>query len=58
MIIGEHNLVIGKISVIISDFSSSLYSAFENTKNYLIKKLKKIIFSINPKTNDPPLNYF
>lgn len=57
MIIGEHNNVIGKVQSIISSFSISTYFYFKKQFNYIIRKLKKIFFRINPLSNSPPLKY-
>lgn len=54
MIIGEHNLIIGKNCAVISDFSLTVFFAFKNTSNYIVKLFNKIIIKIIPISNSPP----
>lgn len=55
MIIGEHNLIIGKINAVISDFSMSLFFYIENKIIFNIYIIKKYIKKILPLVNSPPL---
>lgn len=55
MIIGEKNLIIGKIQTLVSSFSISTFFNFEKQFNYIIKKLKKIYFKIPYLSNSPPV---
>ena len=54
MIIGEHNLIIGTISAVISDFSISIFFRIEKQFNCILKSFKKIIFKIIPISTSPP----
>ena len=54
MIIGEHNLIIGKNYTVISDFSLTVFFAFKNTLNFMVKLFNKIIIKIIPISNSPP----
>lgn len=54
MIIGENNLVIGKICTVISSFSITTFFYFEKSVNYIIKKYKNIFFKVNPLSTSPP----
>ena len=54
MIIGEHNLIIGTIYSVISDFSISIFFRIEKQFNCILKSFKKIIFKIIPISTSPP----
>ncbi len=54
MIIGEHNLIIGTIYSVISDFSISIFFRIEKQFNYILNSFKKIIFKIIPISTSPP----
>lgn len=54
MIIGEKNLIIGKLYSIISEFSITTYNYIEKQINCTLLHLKEIIFLIIPRTCSPP----
>lgn len=54
MIIGESNLIIGKIFSVVSSFSITAFFYFEKSINYIIKEYKNIFFKIKPLANSPP----
>ncbi len=58
MIIGEKNLIIGKIYSIISEFSITTYNYIEKQINCTLLHLKEIIFLIIPRTCSPPFFIF
>lgn len=55
MIIGERNLIIGKINAVICDFSISLFFYFKNIIIFNVSIIKKYI-KILPLVNSPPFN--
>ena len=54
MIISEHNLIIGTIYSVISDFSISIFFRIEKQFNCILKSFKKIILKIIPISTSPP----
>lgn len=54
MIIGEHNLIIGKINSIISDFSISIFVYIINKICFVYNYINVSKVKINPKSNSPP----
>lgn len=54
MIISEHNLIIGTIYAVISDFSISIFFRVEKQFNCILKFFKKIILKIIPISTSPP----
>ena len=54
MIIGEKNLIIGKIFSIISDSSISLFFYIKKQINYTMTQYKKYIIEIIPRKTSPP----
>lgn len=54
MIIGERNLVIGKIFTIISDFCSSTFFYIYPQFNYILLIITKLINKVIPNTTSPP----
>ncbi len=54
MIIGEKNLIIGKIFTIISDFCSSLFFYIHPQINYILLIITKLNNKIIPTTTSPP----
>ena len=54
MIISEHNLIIGTIYAVISDFSISIFFRIEKQFNCILKSFKKIILKIIPISTSPP----
>lgn len=55
MIIGEKNLILGKLFAIISEFSFTSINLYNNEKNFIIKKLKSFFEKIDISCNSPPL---
>ena len=54
MIIGERNLIIGKLFTIISDFCSSTFFYIQPQHNYILLIITKLINKIIPTTTSPP----
>ena len=54
MIIGEKNLIIGKIFTIKSDFCSSAFFYIQPQYNYMLLIVTKLINKIIPNTTSPP----
>ena len=54
MIIGEKNLIIGKIFTVVSNFSMSI-NLFNNLKNYILKSYKIIVHIIKEQNKSPPV---
>ena len=54
MIIGEKNLVIGKIFTVISDFYSSTFYYILPQFNYILLIVTKLTDEIIPNTTSPP----
>lgn len=55
MVIGEKNLIIGKLFTIISDYSLTSFYWFEKQTNFLLLILNKIFKKISPKSTSPPI---
>lgn len=58
MIIGEKDLIIGKIHTVISDFSKSVFFYIKEQKYYFITVLKTFFFKINPVQAAPPKFFY
>lgn len=54
MIIGEKNLIIGKIFSVISETSITLFYYIYKQINYIFKECSKITLKIIPISNSPP----
>lgn len=54
MIIGETNLIIGRLYSVISYFSISVFFYIEKQTNYFLKSIIKIARKIIPVSNAPP----
>lgn len=54
MIIGERNLIIGKLFTTISDYSLTSFCWFEKQKSLLLGVLNKTVVEISPKSTSPP----
>lgn len=54
MIIGENNLIIGKVFAIISDFSISVFFYIKKQSNYILNTVIDYITKIIPVSTAPP----
>lgn len=54
MIIGEKNIIIGKINAIISEYSISIFFYISKQFNYSLKCLDLFFFKITEANNSPP----
>lgn len=58
MIIGEKDLIIGKIHTVISDFSKSVFFYITKQYNYFTLALKTFFFKITPVSTAPPKFFY
>lgn len=54
MIINEHNLIIGKRHIIISEKSISVYFYIERQINFILESFCNFVFKIIPVSTAPP----
>jgi hypothetical protein len=54
MIIGEKNLIIGKLDDIISETSKSAFFYIQKQFNYLIENLNLFLLKVIPASTSPP----